>query len=228
MLYSRDWIYWRMKSFFLKAALFAAYSMICACSQGSLSKEERAGWRRNCRPASGYFKTCNRSTALWQGRRTFRSVSERQDHRLPRGESTRTGRLSKRPGLQGHGLTLPWYRYILHFPTGAEGLHWNRMRLHRSHLPARMRPPGRSTLHRLPRLRWDTFVPASGASWSCFNREKGFLQPALDHRECQHIFSTIHQVHNWIYQMRCLTCKDKIFWENSWLVPEGIVYLCRR
>ena len=29
-----------MKSFFLKAALFAAYSMICACSQGSLSKEE--------------------------------------------------------------------------------------------------------------------------------------------------------------------------------------------
>ena len=29
-----------MKSFFLKAALFAAFSMICACSQGSLSKEE--------------------------------------------------------------------------------------------------------------------------------------------------------------------------------------------
>ena len=29
------------------------------------------------------------------------------DHRLPRGESTRTRRLSKRPGLQGHGLTLP-------------------------------------------------------------------------------------------------------------------------
>ena len=33
----------------------------------------------------------------------------------------------------------------------------------------------------------------------------------LDHRECQHIFSTIHQVHNSIYQMRCLTCKDKNF-----------------
>ena len=29
-----------MKYFFRKAALFAAYSTICACSQGSLSKEE--------------------------------------------------------------------------------------------------------------------------------------------------------------------------------------------